>query len=67
MVWYVGKVLVATPGRLLALIERKEISMSDVQALVLDEADVLFMDQSFPLQPIGVGYPFPSAHSEGPY
>jgi len=31
--------------------------MGDVQALVLDEADVLFMDQSFPLQPIGVGCP----------
>jgi len=45
---------VATPGRLLALIERAEVSLASVQVLVLDEADVLFMDQSFPLQPIGV-------------
>lgn len=44
----------ATPGRLLALIERKEISMDSVRVMVLDEADILFMDQSFPLQPIGV-------------
>lgn len=52
------EVLVATPGRLLALIEREEITLRRLQSMVLDEADILFMDQSFPLQPIGVSlYP----------
>lgn len=46
-------VLVATPGRLLALLNRNEVSLQRTQVLVLDEADVLFLDQSFPLQPIG--------------
>jgi ATP-dependent RNA helicase DDX18/HAS1 len=47
------EILVVTPGRLLALLKRKEISLEKTQALVLDEADVLFLDQSFPLQQIG--------------
>lgn len=51
------EVLVATPGRLLALIKRGEVSLERVQTVVLDEADVLFMDQSFPLQPIGAACP----------
>jgi len=46
-------VLVATPGRLLQLVERKEIDLSELNVMVLDEADVLLMDESFPLQPIG--------------
>jgi ATP-dependent RNA helicase DDX18/HAS1 len=54
------EVLIATPGRLLALITRKEITMERVQTVVLDEADVLFMDQSFPLQPIGAACPLSS-------
>lgn len=54
------EVLVCTPGRLLALIKREEISLSLVQTVVLDEADILFMDQSFPLQPIGAACPLTS-------
>ena len=50
-------VLVSTPGRLQQLLKRNEVSFEDVQAIVLDEADVLFMDQSFPLQPIGEAAP----------
>lgn len=46
-------VLVATPGRLLALMNRKEVSLDNLQCVIFDEADILFMDQSFPLQPIG--------------
>jgi len=46
-------VLVSTPGRLLALLKRKEISLGLMQTIVLDEADILFMDQSFPLPEIG--------------
>ena len=51
------EVLVCTPGRLLALIKRQEISLKLLQTVVLDEADILFMDQSFPLQPIGEACP----------
>jgi ATP-dependent RNA helicase DDX18/HAS1 len=46
-------VLVSTPGRLLRLVERSEVDLSEVAVAVLDEADVLLMDESFPLQPIG--------------
>lgn len=52
-----SEVLVATPGRLLALINKKEIILKDLQTIIFDEADVLFMDQSFPLQPIGAACP----------
>ena len=52
-----AEVLVSTPGRLLALIKRKEISLERLQTIVLDEADVLFMDQSFPLPEIGQACP----------
>lgn len=45
--------LVATPGRLLHLLKEKEVDLSGVKVMVLDEADVLLMDESFPLQPIG--------------
>lgn len=40
------EILVATPGRLVQLIERSVISMSDIQVLVFDEADQM-LDQSF--------------------
>lgn len=49
--------MVTTPGRLLELIKRKEISMENVQTVVLDEVDVLFQDTSFPLPPIGQACP----------
>ena len=45
-----SEVLISTPGRLLSLIKRKEVSLQDTRSVVLDEADVLFLDQSFPLQ-----------------
>lgn len=51
------EILVSTPGRLLALLNKQEVSLENLQAAVFDEADVLFMDQSFPLQPIGAACP----------
>ena len=51
------ELLVSTPGRLLALLERDEISLRSVHTVVLDEADVLFSDLSFPLAPIGAACP----------
>lgn len=45
--------LVSTPGRLLQLLQDQEVNLSQLKVMVLDEADVLLMDQSFPLQPIG--------------
>jgi len=52
-----AEILVSTPGRLLALLNKKEVSLEGLQAAIFDEADVLFMDQSFPLQPIGAACP----------
>ena len=46
-------VLVSTPGQLLQLLDKEEVDLSELGAMVLDEADVLLMDESFPLQPIG--------------
>ena len=46
-------VVVSTPGQLLQLLKRRDIDLSELRVLVLDEVDVLLMDQSFPLQPIG--------------
>ncbi len=39
-------VLVATPGRLIDLLDRKDLRLSDVEVLVLDEADQM-MDMGF--------------------
>jgi ATP-dependent RNA helicase DDX18/HAS1 len=50
-------VLIATPGRLLALLKRKEIILDRLQSIVFDETDVLFLDESFSLQPIGAACP----------
>ena len=50
-------VVVATPGRLIAAMNKNEISLKQIQSIVFDEADVLFMDQSFPLQSIGTSCP----------
>ena len=50
-------VLVSTPGKLQQLLKRKEIAFDSLQAIVLDEADVLFMDETFPLQAIGAAVP----------
>ena len=51
------QVLIATPGRLIAALNRGEVLLSNVQSAILDEADVLFMDQSFDLEPIGSSCP----------
>jgi ATP-dependent RNA helicase RhlE len=40
------EVLVATPGRLVQLLEKKLVSLSDVQILIFDEADQM-LDQGF--------------------
>ncbi len=39
-------ILVATPGRLIDLIDRKDLRLSDVEVLILDEADQM-MDMGF--------------------
>lgn len=41
--------LIATPGRLLDLLNQKELDLSQVEALVLDEADRM-LDQGFQIQ-----------------
>lgn len=51
------ELLVCTPGRLLALLQRDEVSLSSTHTVILDEADILFSDESFPLQPIGAACP----------
>ena len=52
-----AEVVIATPGRLAAAMTKGEIFLNQVKTTVLDEADVLFMDQSFPLEPIGSACP----------
>ena len=52
-----AEVVIATPGRLAAAMNKGEIFLNHVKSVVLDEADVLFMDQSFPLEPIGSSCP----------
>lgn len=46
-------VLIVTPGSLKKLLNRKKRLLAETHTIVLDEADVLFMDESFPLQEIG--------------
>lgn len=55
---YGVEVLIATPGRLLDLIEQKAVSISEIQHLVIDEADKMFqlgfgeeMDRLFGMMP----------------
>eukprot|EP00904_Undaria_pinnatifida_P001837 jgi/Undpi1/11654/HiC_scaffold_36.g13949.m1 len=50
-------VLVATPGRVATLLEAEALSLVDCRAIVLDEVDVLFMDETFKLAPIGTCAP----------
>lgn len=52
-----SEVLVATPGRVMELLKRGEVSLDKVRVMVLDEVDVLFQDTSFPLPPIGQACP----------
>ncbi|KAG5193119.1 P-loop containing nucleoside triphosphate hydrolase protein [Tribonema minus] len=50
-------VLVATPGRVGTLLEDGSLSLADCRAVVLDEVDVLFLDETFKLAPIGAQAP----------
>ncbi len=50
-------VLVSTPGRLIGLLAAKDVDLSRVTAVVLDEADVLIEETSFPLKQIGESTP----------
>ncbi|CAM9380761.1 unnamed protein product [Discosporangium mesarthrocarpum] len=50
-------VLIATPGRVSTLLEAEALSLEDCRAIVLDEVDVLFMDETFKLAPIGTCAP----------
>jgi superfamily II DNA/RNA helicase len=49
-----SEILICTPGRLLELMRREYISFQSLSYMILDEADVLFEDETFPLQPIGL-------------
>ncbi|CEM01514.1 unnamed protein product [Vitrella brassicaformis CCMP3155] len=46
-------ILVATPGRLRSMLQMGKLNLHQLSALVLDEVDVLFLDDTFLLQPIG--------------
>jgi superfamily II DNA/RNA helicase len=48
-----AEVLVSTPGKLSGLLQRRHVSLSGAHAVVLDEADVLMEDTTFPLTEIG--------------
>jgi ATP-dependent RNA helicase DDX18/HAS1 len=50
-------VLVATPGRVSTLLEEGSLSLEGCKSIVLDEVDVLFLDDTFKLAPIGTGAP----------
>jgi ATP-dependent RNA helicase DDX18/HAS1 len=50
-------IIISTPGRLVALIKKGDISLRETQTVILDEADVLFSDVTFPLQPLGQACP----------
>lgn len=52
-----AEVLVATPGRLLDLLKRKQVIFDDLQTVILDEVDSLYLDQAQPLEPIGAACP----------
>eukprot|EP00897_Mesotaenium_endlicherianum_P009827 jgi/Mesen1/8873/ME000530S08288 len=53
------ELLVATPGRLLQLLEAKSIVLDRVKSVVVDEADILFDDEGFAetLRPIRAAVP----------
>lgn len=46
-------VLIATPGRIITLLQDGILDLEDCRAVVLDEVDVLFLDETFRLAPIG--------------
>jgi ATP-dependent RNA helicase DDX18/HAS1 len=54
-------VLIGTPGRVQYLLEENKVLLGEMQALVLDEVDVMFLDDSFDLAVIGGAAP---AHTQ---
>lgn len=50
-------VLIGTPGRVQYLLEEGKVLLGGMQALVLDEVDVMFLDDSFDLSVIGAAAP----------
>jgi ATP-dependent RNA helicase DDX18/HAS1 len=48
-----SELLVSTPGKLSGLLQRRHVRLSGTHAVVLDEADVLMEDATFPLTEIG--------------
>jgi ATP-dependent RNA helicase DDX18/HAS1 len=50
-------VLIGTPGRVQYLLEEGKVLLGGMQALVLDEVDVMFLDDSFDLSVIGGAAP----------
>ncbi|RYG58912.1 DEAD/DEAH box helicase, partial [archaeon] len=50
-----AEVLIATPHRLLDLLRRDQVSLKAATSVILDEVDSLFLDESYPLKPIGEG------------
>jgi len=50
-------VLIGTPGRVQYLLEEGKVLLGGMQALVLDEVDVMFLDDTFDLSVIGAAAP----------
>ncbi len=50
-------VLIGTPGRVQYLMEEKKVELTEMKALVLDEVDVMFLDDTFDLSVIGAAAP----------
>ena len=50
-----AEILVSTPGRIVSLLKQGDLLLNRTQTVILDEADVLFSDLSFPLQ-VRLGY-----------
>lgn len=46
-------VVVCTPGRIFSLLKNGILNLKNTKSIILDEADVLFLDETFPLQGIG--------------
>lgn len=52
-----AEVLLSTPVQLVSLINKRQVDLSRLQTVVLDEVDVMFLDESFPLQALGTHTP----------
>eukprot|EP00640_Fibrocapsa_japonica_P001637 CAMPEP_0113940268 /NCGR_PEP_ID=MMETSP1339-20121228/6432_1 /TAXON_ID=94617 /ORGANISM="Fibrocapsa japonica" /LENGTH=484 /DNA_ID=CAMNT_0000944039 /DNA_START=194 /DNA_END=1648 /DNA_ORIENTATION=- /assembly_acc=CAM_ASM_000762 len=50
-------IVVATPGRLNSLLERGALDLSSTTSIVLDEVDVLYLEENFNLNQVGVNAP----------